>query len=222
MSAASTVPAPAAAAPAAGGRRERTKASNRAAILDAARGAFGELGYGAASVRDIVRRTDLSVGAFYNYFRSKEEVYEALADDGARRFRPRLTALRETAPDFETYVRRAVPAFFRFLVEEEEAWAVRGPPSQPRPPTVRADTPEMQAVFEEVREEIAQALRLDAPDAARPDADYLAGALIALVREMGDRMLERRPMDVEGAAAFTVTLILRGVAGLSASGDPER
>ncbi len=209
--------------PAPGGRRERAKASNRAAILDAARGAFGELGYGAASVRDIVRRTDLSVGAFYNYFRSKEEVYEALADDGARRFRPRLTVLRETAPDFETYVRLAVPAFFRFLVEEEEAWTIRGSPGEPRPPTVRADTPEMQAVFEEVREEIAQALRLGAPEAgARPDADYLAGALIALVREVGDRMLERRPMDVDGAAAFTVTLILRGVAGLSAFGDPER
>ena len=98
MSSVPTVSAPEARPAAPAGRREQTKASNRAAILDAARGAFGELGYGAASVRDIVRRTDLSVGAFYNYFRSKEEVYEALADDGARRFRPRLKALRETAP----------------------------------------------------------------------------------------------------------------------------
>ena len=169
-------------------------------------------------MRDIVRRTDLSVGAFYNYFRSKEEVYEALAQDGARRFRPRLAALRENSPDFETYVRQAVPAFFRFLVEEEDAWAVRAP-GEPRPPTVRADTPEMRAVFEEVRAEIAKA----AGRGGALDADYLAAALIAMAREVGDRMLERRPIDIDAAAAFAVTLMLRGVAGLTeaatAAGD---
>ena len=52
---------------------------------------------------------------------------------------------------------------------------------------------------------------IGAPEAgARPDADYLAGALIALVREVGDRMLERRPIDVDGAAEFTVTLTAVG------------
>ncbi|MDP9104015.1 MAG: TetR/AcrR family transcriptional regulator, partial [Pseudomonadota bacterium] len=58
-----------------GGKREETKRANRQAILDAARGVFGEMGYEGASVRDIIRRTPLSVGAFYNYYRSKEEVY---------------------------------------------------------------------------------------------------------------------------------------------------
>ena len=48
------------------GKREQTKVANRAAILEAARQVFGELGYDVATVRDIIRRTDLSVGAFYN------------------------------------------------------------------------------------------------------------------------------------------------------------
>ena len=59
------------------GKREQTKTANRLAILDAARVVFGEMGFEAATVRDIIRRTPLSVGAFYNYFRSKEEVYDA-------------------------------------------------------------------------------------------------------------------------------------------------
>src|SRR5439155_26452791 len=50
------------------GRREATKQANRPAILDAARDVFAQLGYGAATVRDIVRRTDLATGTFYNYF----------------------------------------------------------------------------------------------------------------------------------------------------------
>ena len=53
------------------GKRERTKVANRQAILDAAREVFGELGYDAATVRDIIRRTGLASGTFYNYYKSK-------------------------------------------------------------------------------------------------------------------------------------------------------
>src|SRR5579871_2143593 len=94
------------------GKREQTKAANRRAILDAARQVFAEIGFEAATVRDIIRRTNLSVGAFYNYFRSKDEVYDALADDGAARFRPILEAQAAKATDFESYLRAAVTAFF--------------------------------------------------------------------------------------------------------------
>ena len=37
------------------GRREQNKAENITALLKAARGVFAEMGYGAASVRDIVQ-----------------------------------------------------------------------------------------------------------------------------------------------------------------------
>ncbi|MDX6656088.1 MAG: hypothetical protein QOH62_881, partial [Solirubrobacteraceae bacterium] len=50
---------------AATGKREQTKAANRTAILDAARVVFSQIGYGAATVRDIVRETDLATGTFY-------------------------------------------------------------------------------------------------------------------------------------------------------------
>ena len=39
------------------GKRERTKAANRAAILRAGREVFSDIGYGAASVRDIAEDT---------------------------------------------------------------------------------------------------------------------------------------------------------------------
>ena len=65
------------------GKRERTKQANRAAILEAARDVFAEIGYGAASIRDIVRRTDLATGTFYNYFPDKESVLAAVLDETA-------------------------------------------------------------------------------------------------------------------------------------------
>ena len=63
------------------GRREQNKAENRTALLKAARAVFAEMGYGAASVRNIVRRTDLASGTFYNYFKDKDEIFEAVVGE---------------------------------------------------------------------------------------------------------------------------------------------
>ena len=193
------------------GKREQTKQQNRLAILDAAREVFGELGYEAATVRDIIRRTNLSVGAFYNYYRSKEEVYEALSDDGARRFRPILKAQYEAASDFPGYLRGAITAYFNFIVVEDESWRTPLTADQ-RHPHVRAETPEMKAVFDQVRWSISDVLERGA--GPKVDSEYLAAACIAIAREVGDKMLERQPIDVLAAVEFAVQMILGGLPAL--------
>jgi AcrR family transcriptional regulator len=188
------------------GKRERAKAANRRAILDAARRVFAQLGYETATVRDVIRATDLAAGTFYNYFRSKEEVFEALADDGARRFRPMLRAARDHAESFEDYLWKAVRAYFQFLIEEH------GEPGQPigkRGPPVRADTPEMIAVYEEVRDGVGDAIARGL--APRLDPDFLASACIGAAQEVGKAMLARQPADPDGAARFVVQIILGGL-----------
>ena len=86
--------------------------------LAAARRVFAEQGYEAASVRDIIRRTDLASGTFSNYFRSKEAIARALAADAAHRLRPLLRAEREKAVDLEAWLDGAIRAYFDFLVED--------------------------------------------------------------------------------------------------------
>ncbi len=197
--------------PSQAGKREQTKAANRRAILDAARQVFAELGYEMASVRDIIRRTNLSVGAFYNYYRSKEEVYEALSDDGARRFRPILAAEYERASDFAGYVRGAIGAYYAFLVDEQAMVAAAAPGGE-RHPHVRIETPEMKAVFDQVKASFADVLERER--APHVDVDYLAAAAIAIAREVGELMLERRPIDVAAAVEFAVQMILGGLPAL--------
>jgi len=192
------------------GKREQTKAANRLAILDAAREVFGELGFQTATVRDIVRRSGLSVGAFYNYYRSKEEVFDALADDGARRFKPILQAQSAKATDFESYLRAAVAAYFNFLAAEHHAFPRHGPEGEPTPHA--RSTPEILAVFEEVRGVFATIMGRDL--SAKVDIDFLAASCIAVAREIGDRMIERDPVDVAGATDFVVGLILGGLPNL--------
>lgn len=196
------------------GKRHQTKLQNRQAILDAAREVFGEMGYEAATVRDIIRRTGLAAGTFYNYYRSKEEVHAALAVEGARKFAPILKSLRARATDFESFVHEAITAYFEFLADEHRNWVAKRPPGEAHP-QIRGETPEQAAVFAEVRDAIAEEIsRGGAPSA---DADFLACACIAIAREVGDKMLERRPVDTKGAADFAYTMILNGTRGLARS-----
>ena len=130
------------------GKREETKASNRQAIIDAAREVFAELGYGATTVRDIIRATELASGTFYNYFKSKEEVYQALRDETALRVRPRLRAERIRARNFEEFVSGSFRTFFDFVKNDQTTFATmrRNPDNQ----RVRIDTPEVIAGFDEL------------------------------------------------------------------------
>ncbi len=195
------------------GKRERMKVANRLAILAAARRVFAQMGYDAASVRDIIRGTELASGTFYNYFRSKEEVFEAIADDSARRFKPLLRAARESATSFEDYLRAAFDAYFTFVAEENQ---IEGRPIDERRPHVRMDTPEMMAVYEEVRQGLEGAIMRGM--APRIDADYLACACIGIAQEVGTAMLRRAPPDIESASQFAVGLVLKGLEGAPRKG----
>src|SRR5579885_2616873 len=96
-------------------RREQTKAQNRETILAAARQVFAELGFATATVRDIIRATPLASGTFYNYFKSKEEVYQALRDEVAVAIRPRLHEERSKAGSAEEFILGSFSTFFEFV-----------------------------------------------------------------------------------------------------------
>src|SRR5215472_11875904 len=55
--------------------------SRRAEILDAALECFSREGFHRTTMQDIVEQSCLSPGAIYNYFASKEEIIEAIADE---------------------------------------------------------------------------------------------------------------------------------------------
>ena len=69
-------------------RKAQERQARRRRIQEAARTVFAERGYGGASIELIARAAQLSVGAIYLYFRSKEDLYVSLDrghPDGVRR-----------------------------------------------------------------------------------------------------------------------------------------
>lgn len=189
------------------GRRAQIKATNRQAILDAARAVFAELGYGATSVRDIIRRTKLASGTFYNYFKSKEEVFQALMDENALHVRPLLRAARAEASTFEEFIRETFRVFFEFCATDRASFAMmRRNAGQLR---VRMDTAEVIAGFEELHADIAAAM--DNGLLPQVDVGFLTSAAVGIAFEMADDMMKRDPMDPEAATEFATALMMGGV-----------
>lgn len=194
----------------AAGKREKTKAANRAAILEAGRQVFAELGYESTTVRDIIRRTELASGTFYNYFKSKEDVFHALHDDGVTRFRPLLRAARQASQTFEEFLTLAYRAWFQFLLTDSPLAEIQvRTPGRTR---VRFETPESLALFDELKADIADILR-QAEDKAI-DPDFLTAACIGIAQEVGDRLLARPDRDPEEATLFAVAMVKGGMASL--------
>ncbi len=195
------------------GKRARNKAHNRAAILEAAREVFAEEGYDAAGVRDIIRRTELASGTFYNYFPDKEAVFRAVLDETAQEVRRRLRAVRTSATTLEAFVGDAYRAWFQFIVEDQMLFELMQRNAGP----IRAvfGDPILGAGIEDLREDLEAAIgRGDVPPL---DARYLTGAMAGVALELGVRMAERDPADVEGAARFATELFLGGIGRLGRS-----
>lgn len=64
-------------------RTVKDPATRREEIMNAAVQLFSQEGYPSTTVEDIVLRAGIAKGSFYNYFKSKEEVSEAIIDSMA-------------------------------------------------------------------------------------------------------------------------------------------
>jgi AcrR family transcriptional regulator len=191
-----------AAAPATAGKRERTKRANREAILGAARAVFSDIGYGAASVRDIVRRTDLASGTFYNYFPDKESVLRALVDEIAVGARARVRAARAAATTLEAFVADGFRAYFAFLAEDPRTVRLISRNAG----TIRTlfDEPALGAGIVELREDLEAGI---AAGLLPPhDTGLMAAAMVGAAVEVGLAMVAREPIDVDRSSEFVTSV----------------
>ena len=197
----------------AAGRRERTKAANRAAILAAARDVFSAHGYDGASVRDIVRRTELASGTFYNYFPDKASIFRALVEETAVQARRRVRGARRRGAGAEGFVEGGFRAFFELVASDPATFAF-----------LRRNLGTLREQFEGAAlpaglGELEADLRAAIARGELPPVDvgYCAHAMVAVGLELGGQLVARRPADVEGATRFATALFVGGLERLGAS-----
>lgn len=74
-------------------RKAAERAARRQRIQQAARTVFSERGFAGTSIEQVARASQLSVGAIYLYFKSKEDLYVSLLEDSLLLFDAELTQL---------------------------------------------------------------------------------------------------------------------------------
>ena len=194
-------------------KRTQTKENNRRVILDAARGVFGRDGYRTATVRDIINATPLASGTFYNYFRSKEEVYAALRDEIAHEVRPLLRTERQRAQTADDFV----AATFRTFLSQAQRRAQSLAAIDLRDDQMLTGMRMIVMGGDDLRRDIEAATERGL--FPKLDAELLAAAIVGIAFEVADVMRQRQHTDVNRAAQFCSELILRGVASVVVEDD---
>jgi len=161
----------------------------------------------ARSVRDVVRRTDLASGTFYNYFPDKESLFRAVLEESALEVRARVRVARREAKSLEEFVAAGYREYFAFLASDPQAFELMRRNSG----TIRAmfDEPIFGAGVDELAADLRAAITLGiVPEL---DAEYMAAAMVGAALEVGVTMVRREPPDVEGATRFATSVLLGGI-----------
>jgi TetR/AcrR family transcriptional regulator, transcriptional repressor of aconitase len=93
--------------------------ARRSQILEAAVVCFSREGFHRTTMQDIVKQSRLSPGAIYNYFESKEEIIETIANERQAEERLLMSEARKK-PDVASVLKRIRDAFFGELRNPEE------------------------------------------------------------------------------------------------------
>jgi AcrR family transcriptional regulator len=144
----------------------------------------------------------LASGTFYNYFKSKEQVYQALRDEEALAIRPKLREARAAATDARGFLAESFRTFFWFVAERGASGGER----------FRLDSAEVLAGFAELRQDIEKAMARGLLPST--DAGLFAAALTGIAFELAEEV--KQGAEVEKVTEFATALFLGGIGALPA------
>jgi AcrR family transcriptional regulator len=91
-------------------------------MLDAGERIFGARGFRAGSMDESAEASGITKALLYQYFGSKEGLYEACVERARARLFSRLEREAEAAPDARARLRVLVTTYFDFLDEQRGSW----------------------------------------------------------------------------------------------------
>lgn len=103
--------------------REESRAVYRKAIVDAAMRIFGQTGFHEAKIADIAAAAGVATGTLYNYFTSKDEIFQSILDDGLETLSAALEQ-RAAIEDPLERLRECVAVMFSFLDEHGALFSI--------------------------------------------------------------------------------------------------
>lgn len=182
-------------------RRAEQKAETRRRLLEAAKEAFAEKGYGETQIRDIVGRAGTAIGTFYVHFQNKRGIFREILDEMTQDLVQLMTRRVAASPTTLLRVRALYESFLDYMSENWNLFILlrEGRESESE------FAPELRAAFELLSQNLEQILAhgMDKGEIVKTNPRVLARALvgmaveaIALQHEEGlDRLEVRATLD---------------------------
>jgi AcrR family transcriptional regulator len=201
-------------------RQTRERETVRRSILNAARALFLAQGYANVSMRKIAEQIEYSPGAIYSYFRSKDDIFFALAEEGLHYLQQHCSAAEEHADPLES-VRESIWRLYSFSKEQPEYfWLIFVDNAVPR---ISREW-ERFSFIRDLRHGIEHQIHLCVEAGAFPNADSPAAIFRVLSTAMYGAAvfrLSNRLAPAEDADALAGDLLNAAIMGLR-SGAPLR
>lgn len=102
-------------------RHQHQKTRTRNLLIFAARELVHERGHENISIQDVTQRAKVGTGTFYNYFQTKQQVFEAVLSDFRHRFAQEINAIRANLKDPATIIAVTLKYYFR-QAQDNEKW----------------------------------------------------------------------------------------------------
>lgn len=194
-------------------------ARTRQRLLEAAEQVFANLGYYDASIVKITEAAGVSLGTFYQYFESKQTIFDELVEDLNRRVRHAMSEGSRRGKTRAEAERLGFAAFFRFTAQHPALYRVIRQAEFVSP---RA----MHAHYERIADGYVEGLReaMATGEIAEGDPLVMAWALMAVGEMIGMRWIlwsedgELPPEVFEEAMAFVARALAPGAVPKPAAG----
>ncbi|SRR6266702_4032288 len=190
-------------------RRRLPRGEREQQIIDCAIQVFARRGYSAASVDEIADQAGVSKPLVYLYLESKEGLFLACLRREEQRLVAAFQAAAETGGTSELRLWAGLQAFFGFVADHRDSWAVLHRQAPDLGPTIAEEIGKARhAILEEVRALVLEGIALSPTPVhlGDTDADFVAHALVGAADSLTDWM-ERHP----GESPERVALRLMGM-----------
>lgn len=105
-------------------RRKREQAARKNAILKAARKLFFDKGFRSVTVDNIAARADISKGAIYLYFNSKEEIYTQILFTEIEKFHKKLENILKNGSSASDVMKSFFRIYLDFFISDRELFRI--------------------------------------------------------------------------------------------------
>ncbi|AOW49671.1 TetR family transcriptional regulator [Acetobacter ascendens] len=195
-------------------KREMTRAFKQDAFESAAWKVFSGIGLDAATVRDIVALSNVSPGSFYNYYKTKEAIFDIILVKVAQRVRSAARLARSEEDNLDAMLQKSQCAAFRELL------SIHGAPHflELNQHHIRAklfNMSETREMLDDLKQNLLK--RVPMKNTSPERMDFIAAAVLTTALE-GLLYIARNPLvDIDQTSRLTAGMAAAGIHAAAAA-----